>query len=31
VKNLRGKIEPSPEEPTYVKTVYGVGYKFAGD
>jgi DNA-binding response OmpR family regulator len=31
VKNLRSKIELSPTNPTYVKTVYGVGYKFADD
>jgi DNA-binding response OmpR family regulator len=29
VRNLRKKIESDPKEPTYVKTVYGVGYKFA--
>ncbi len=28
VKNLRKKIEPDPKRPAYVKTVYGVGYKF---
>jgi DNA-binding response OmpR family regulator len=28
VKNLRKKIESDPKQPTYVKTVYGVGYKF---
>ena len=28
VKNLRKKIEPDPKHPTYVQTVYGVGYKF---
>jgi len=27
VKNLRKKIEPDPGQPTYVQTVYGVGYK----
>ncbi len=27
VKNLRKKIEPDPEHPRYVVTVYGVGYK----
>ena len=27
VKNLRKKIEPDPERPRYVITVYGVGYK----
>jgi DNA-binding response OmpR family regulator len=27
VMNLRKKIEPSPGVPTYLKTVYGVGYK----
>ena len=26
--NLRKKIEPSPNEPIYLQTVYGVGYKF---
>lgn len=31
VKNLRSKIEPDPTKPTYVKTVYGVGYRFAED
>lgn len=29
VKNLRKKIEPDPKQPTYVQTVYGVGYKFS--
>lgn len=29
VKNLRKKIEPDPADPTYVKTVYGIGYRFA--
>lgn len=29
VKNLRQKIEPNPQSPTYLLTVYGVGYKFA--
>lgn len=27
VKNLRRKIEPDPERPTYIHTVYGAGYK----
>jgi DNA-binding response OmpR family regulator len=31
VKNLRKKIELDPKRPIYVKTVYGVGYRFAGD
>jgi two-component system, OmpR family, alkaline phosphatase synthesis response regulator PhoP len=29
VKNIRRKIEPSPAEPRYIQTVYGVGYRFA--
>ena len=29
VKNLRQKLEPNPRQPTYVLTVYGVGYKFS--
>ncbi|MDY7040343.1 MAG: response regulator transcription factor [Chloroflexota bacterium] len=31
VKNLRKKIETDPKQPAYVKTVYGVGYKFSED
>ena len=27
IKNLRKKIEPEPEKPVYIITVYGVGYK----
>lgn len=30
VKNLRHKIEEDSREPQYIKTVYGVGYKFTG-
>jgi two-component system OmpR family response regulator len=26
--NLRKKIEPDPGRPTYIQTVYGLGYKF---
>lgn len=28
VASLRKKIEPDPEAPTYIETVYGIGYKF---
>jgi two-component system alkaline phosphatase synthesis response regulator PhoP len=28
IKNLRRKLEPDPAEPTYVLTVYGIGYQF---
>jgi len=31
IKNLRKKIEPDPRSPVYIKTVYGVGYKFADE
>jgi DNA-binding response OmpR family regulator len=31
IMNLRKKIEPDPARPTYIQTVYGVGYKFAED
>ncbi len=27
IKNLRRKIEPDPRNPTYIETVYGVGYR----
>ncbi len=30
VKNLRRKIEKDSREPEYIRTVYGVGYKFTG-
>jgi DNA-binding response OmpR family regulator len=31
IKNLRKKIEPDPRQPSYIQTVYGVGYKLSGD
>jgi DNA-binding response OmpR family regulator len=31
VASLRKKIEPDPTAPTYIETVYGIGYKFVGD
>ena len=27
INNLRRKIEPNVQEPTYIRTVYGVGYR----
>jgi two-component system alkaline phosphatase synthesis response regulator PhoP len=30
MRNLRRKIEPTGDEPTYIQTVYGVGYRLAG-
>jgi DNA-binding response OmpR family regulator len=30
VMNLRKKIEPDATQPTYIQTVYGMGYKFVG-
>ena len=29
ILNLRRKLEPNPSHPTYIKTVYGAGYKFS--
>lgn len=29
IRNLRKKIEPDPKAPTYIQTVYGVGYRLA--
>ena len=29
IKNLRAKIEVDPKNPQYVKTVFGVGYRFS--
>ena len=31
VRNLRAKVEPRPEAPRYVETVFGVGYRLADD
>ena len=28
VRNLRAKIEANPEQPEYIETVFGVGYRF---
>ncbi len=30
IKNIRHKIEDDKSRPSYIKTVYGVGYKFGG-
>jgi len=30
ILNLRRKLESDPSHPNYIKTVYGVGYKFVG-
>ncbi len=29
ISNLRKKIEPDPGNPTYIQTVYGVGYRMS--
>jgi DNA-binding response OmpR family regulator len=29
IRRLREKIEPEPEQPLYVHTVHGVGYRFS--
>ena len=29
INRLRAKIEPDPADPTYVQTVWGIGYRFA--
>jgi two-component system alkaline phosphatase synthesis response regulator PhoP len=31
IRNLRRKIEPDPDNPTYIQTVYGVGYRLVGE
>ncbi|MGN6700771.1 MAG: winged helix-turn-helix domain-containing protein [Thermomicrobiales bacterium] len=30
IRRLREKVEPDPMRPNYLKTVWGVGYKFEG-
>ena len=29
IHNLRNKIEPEPNRPVYIETLYGAGYRFA--
>ena len=31
IKNLRAKLEDNPRKPTYIETVYGIGYRFTAD
>jgi len=31
IKNLRRKIESNPKNPTYIRTIYGVGYKISDE
>jgi DNA-binding response OmpR family regulator len=31
VMNLRKKIEPDPKHPSYIRTIYGIGYRFSQD
>ena len=31
IKNIRRKLEPTPADPHYILTVYGVGYRFAAE
>lgn len=31
IKNLRKKVEADPRNPVYVRTIYGLGYKFGED
>lgn len=31
IRHLRVKIEPDSANPTYIQTVYGIGYRFAGE
>lgn len=31
INRIRAKIEPSPDRPTYITTVWGVGYRFEGE
>ena len=29
IRKLRKKIEPCPDDPVYILTIWGIGYKFS--
>ena len=31
IRKIRKKIEPNPDAPEYILTIWGVGYKFSGE
>ena len=31
INRLRNKIEDNPSKPKYIKTIYGIGYAWAGE
>lgn len=31
IRKLRKKIEPNPDAPEYILTIWGIGYKFNDD
>lgn len=31
IKNLRKKLEDDPKNPVYIRTIYGMGYRFGGE
>lgn len=31
VKNIRRKLEDDPQNPSFIQTIYGVGYRFSGN
>jgi DNA-binding response OmpR family regulator len=31
IKNIRAKLHDDARNPRYIATVYGIGYRFAGD
>ena len=30
IKNIRRKLDDDPQNPTFIQTIYGVGYRFSG-
>jgi DNA-binding response OmpR family regulator len=31
IRNLRQKLDDDPDQPMYIETIFGIGYRFIGE